>query len=289
MLRASNESNQWVRKFRDYDCYEKMLGADKLHDTVAKTKYGEYVGSCICFEFPEMSFVAIYYVCPKYRGKGVGSRLFADTVTDSLRKGNIGLHAVQAMSPVYEKELGFVKHADWLVDIVKMMNVNVEKINDLKSSLTVKGAREVGLENLVDYDTTVNKSKREPFVRHWAFERNDSVCKVVVDEKDHVIGYGCARLLSVVGYPSLCPIYADNDEAFVALFKALALCYEEELKENSLIDMRTPSTKTPRIKELLSDVAQIEVKSQCVPQFTKYVPDHDINKVYSITDMTLFI
>lgn len=40
-----------------------------------------------------MSFVAIYYVCPNYRTKGVGTRLFASTVTDSLRKGNIGLHA----------------------------------------------------------------------------------------------------------------------------------------------------------------------------------------------------
>lgn len=38
MLHASNKSNQWVRKFRDYDCYEKILGTEKLHDTVAKTK-----------------------------------------------------------------------------------------------------------------------------------------------------------------------------------------------------------------------------------------------------------
>lgn len=52
-------------------------------------------------------------------------------------------------------------------------------IEDLKSSLTVKGARDVGLEELVEYDTTVNKTKREPFVRHWAYERNDSVCKVI--------------------------------------------------------------------------------------------------------------
>uniref|UniRef100_A0A915C1V1 N-acetyltransferase domain-containing protein n=1 Tax=Parascaris univalens TaxID=6257 RepID=A0A915C1V1_PARUN len=178
MLHASNQSNQWVRKFRDYDCYEKILGTEKLHDTVAKTKYGEYVGSCICFQFPEMSFVAIYYVCPNYRTKGVGTRLFASTVTDSLRKGNIGLHAVQEMSPVYEK-LGFAVRANWLVDMVRMTDVNMEKIHDLKSSLTVKGARDVGLEKLVEYDTTVNKTKREPFVRHWAYERNDSVCKVI--------------------------------------------------------------------------------------------------------------
>uniref|UniRef100_A0A915C0P1 YitH acetyltransferase (GNAT) domain-containing protein n=1 Tax=Parascaris univalens TaxID=6257 RepID=A0A915C0P1_PARUN len=114
-------------------------------------------------------------------------------------------------------------------------------------------------------------------------------CKVVVDSDDHVIGYGCARLLSVVASPALCPIYADSDDAFVALFKALALCYEEEVKENNRIDIRSPSTKTPRIKQLLSDVAQITVKSQCTPQFTKYVPEHDIEKIYSITDMTFFI
>ncbi|EJW72589.1 hypothetical protein WUBG_16506, partial [Wuchereria bancrofti] len=38
LVNASNESNGWIRKYRDYDCYQKMLGPTKLHDIAARTK-----------------------------------------------------------------------------------------------------------------------------------------------------------------------------------------------------------------------------------------------------------
>ncbi|VDK57099.1 unnamed protein product [Anisakis simplex] len=196
MVQASYESDHWVRKFRDYDCYRKMFGDEKIHYIVAKTKYSEFVGTCICFEMEKMCFVGIYYVIPKYRSKGVGKKLFSETVTDALKQQyNIGLHAVKAMSTIYEKELGFDKKANWLVDTVQISDINFEKLNDLKTSKTVKGVRDVEFEKLVQYDVSVNKTKRESYVRHWAFERNDSVCKVflvallLTDNKKHRFKY----------------------------------------------------------------------------------------------------
>ncbi|VDK87014.1 unnamed protein product, partial [Litomosoides sigmodontis] len=38
LVNASNETNGWTRKYRDYDCYRKMLGPVKLHDAAARTK-----------------------------------------------------------------------------------------------------------------------------------------------------------------------------------------------------------------------------------------------------------
>ncbi|VDP24188.1 unnamed protein product [Onchocerca flexuosa] len=38
LVNASNETNGWTRKYRDYDCYRKMLGPTKLHDIAARTK-----------------------------------------------------------------------------------------------------------------------------------------------------------------------------------------------------------------------------------------------------------
>lgn len=38
LINAANETNGWTRKYRDYDCYRKMLEPAKLHDIAARTK-----------------------------------------------------------------------------------------------------------------------------------------------------------------------------------------------------------------------------------------------------------
>lgn len=38
LINASYETNGWIRKYRDYDCYRKMLGPTKLHDIAARTR-----------------------------------------------------------------------------------------------------------------------------------------------------------------------------------------------------------------------------------------------------------
>lgn len=38
LVNASYDSEGWLHKYRDYDCYKKMLNAEKLHYTAARTK-----------------------------------------------------------------------------------------------------------------------------------------------------------------------------------------------------------------------------------------------------------
>ncbi|VDO56390.1 unnamed protein product [Brugia timori] len=93
-------------------------------------------------EFDNYAFVSLYYVRPEYRKKGVGEELFKRVVNDNLRRKNIGLNAV----------------------------------DDIQ--LTIKDGKEVSLQRIIDYDAKVAKCQREDFIRHWAVDRIDAVCKV---------------------------------------------------------------------------------------------------------------
>uniref|UniRef100_A0A8R1Y4Y6 N-acetyltransferase domain-containing protein n=1 Tax=Onchocerca volvulus TaxID=6282 RepID=A0A8R1Y4Y6_ONCVO len=289
LVNASNETDGWTRKYRDYDCYRKMLGPTKLHDIAARTKIGDYVGSCICLEFDNYAFVSLYYVHPEYRKQGVGSELFKRVVKDNLRKKNIGLNSKEPLSLLFSQKLGFNKRASWMIDIVEVKNVDKQKITVDDIHLNVKDGKEISLQRIVDYDAKVAKCQREDFVRQWAVDRIDAVCKVLVNSKDEIVGYGCGRLLSIVGYPSFGPIYCDSEDGFKLLFHVLYSCFDEELKEQNLINLRMPETKLNTVKQILHDVADFELKTQLIPQFTQEVPDHDFNKIYCIADVTMFI
>lgn len=55
---------------------------------------GEFVGCCMCLNMDDMAFVALYYVRPQYRGKGIGQRLFKTVLPPALaEEKNVGLHA----------------------------------------------------------------------------------------------------------------------------------------------------------------------------------------------------
>uniref|UniRef100_A0A915PQ16 N-acetyltransferase domain-containing protein n=1 Tax=Setaria digitata TaxID=48799 RepID=A0A915PQ16_9BILA len=245
LINASNETNGWIRKYRDYDCYRKMLGPKKLHDVAARTKIGDYIGSCICLEFDSYAFVSLYYVRPEYRKRGVGTELFKRVVNDKLRK-NIGLHAAKAMAQIYDEKLGFNKRTSWMVDAIRVKNADKRKIID---------GKEVNLQHIVDYDAKVAKCRREDFVRQWAVERIDAV---LVNSEGEIVGYGCGRLLSIVGFPGFGPMYCDSDDGFKLLFHALLSCFDEELKERNVISLRVPTTKSSTIQQILHGVANLE-------------------------------
>ncbi|KAL4002000.1 Acetyltransferase (GNAT) family protein [Acanthocheilonema viteae] len=289
LVNASNETNGWTRKYRDYDCYRKMLGPTKLHDIAARTKIGDYVGSCICLEFDNYAFVSLYYVRPEYRKHGVGTELFKRVIDDNLRKKNIGLNSVRIMSSVYSEKLGFNKQASWLIDIIKAKNIDKQKIIVDDIHLTVKDGKEISLKRIVDYDAKVAKYRREDFVRHWAVDRIDGVCKVLVNSNDEIVGYGCGRLLSIVGHPSFGPMYCDSDDGFKLLFHALHSCFNEELKEQNCINLFMPTIKSTTVQQMLHGAAEFHLREQLIPQFTQKIPDNDIDKVYCVADVTMFI
>ncbi|CAG9529848.1 unnamed protein product [Cercopithifilaria johnstoni] len=289
LINASNETDGWIRKYRDYDCYRKMLGPTKLHDVAARTKIGDYVGSCICLEFDNYAFVSLYYIRPEYRKRGVGTELFKRVVNDNVRKKNIGLNAVQIMSPIYDKKLGFNKRAPWMIDKMKVKNIDKQKIIVDDIHLIVKDSKEISLKRIVDYDAKVAKCRREDFVRQWAVDRIDAICKILVNQKDEIVGYGCGRLLSIVGYPSFGPIYCDSDDGFKLLFHVLHSCFDEELKEHNQINLFMPTTKSGTVQQILQGAADFDLKDQLIPQFTQKIPDVDIDKVYCIADVTMFI
>ncbi|VDK57827.1 unnamed protein product [Anisakis simplex] len=179
-LKASGSSEGWVMSYDDYDAYITWLGADKIRHVVAKTKLGEFIGCCICFNMDDMLFVALYYVRPKYRRNGIGQRLFRTALPAALmEKKNAGLHAAPKMSSIYDTVLGFSNYTPWKTDIVQLQEIDISKLKEIpKGDCFVRDISKVNIDKLVEYDETVYKSSREAFVRNFIARRKDSRCKV---------------------------------------------------------------------------------------------------------------
>ncbi|KHN85949.1 Uncharacterized protein F36G3.2 [Toxocara canis] len=288
--KASGISEGWVMCYEDYDAYLSWLGADKLRHAVAKTKVGEFIGCCMCLNMDDMAFVAMYYVRPKYRGKGIGERLFKTALPTSLmQKKNVGLHAAPKMSAVYDKVLGFSNYTAWKSDVIQLQEIDITKLKTLpKGHCCVKDVSEIQIDKLVAYDESVYKSSRVSFVQNFIAKRRDAKCQIALDEQGSIVGYGCAHLLSN-GSPILCPIYCDSDDAFIALITKLLSFYSDQLKKNNNVDLRPASIKTPNITALLEGIAKVVKKGDNSPQFTKFVPDHDADKLYSVADLNVWI
>ncbi|KAM3724879.1 Chaperonin GroEL [Dirofilaria immitis] len=272
----------------------KMLGPTKLHDIAARTKIGDYVGSCICMEFDHYIFISLHYVHPKYRKHGIGMELFKRVIDDNLRMKNIGINVVQNISSIYSEKFGFNKRTTWMIDMIEVKNVDKTKIivddNDEDVHLTVKDGKEVCLQRIIDYDAKIAKCQRDDFVGQWAIDRIDAVCKILVNSNNEIIGYGCGRLLSIVGCPSFGPIYCNSDDGFKHLFHALYSCFDEELDKQNLIILYIPTIKFNIMQQILHHAtASFQLKEQFIPQFTQEIPDHNIDKIYCLPDVTMFI
>lgn len=80
-----------------------------------------------------------------------------------------------------------------------------------------------------------------------------------MNSENEIVGYGCGRLLSIVGYPSFGPIYCDSDDGFKLLFHVLHSCFDEELKEQNMINLYVPTTKSSTVQQILHDAADFEL------------------------------
>ncbi|VDK21596.1 unnamed protein product [Anisakis simplex] len=91
------------------------------------------------------------------------------------------------------------------------------------------------------------------------------------------------------GTPILAPIYCDSNGSFLAVITELLSCFNEQLKKNSTADLRPTSLKTQPITTLLEGAAKVFKKTYNSPQFTKFIPEHDADKIYSVADLNLWI
>lgn len=68
-------------------------------------------------------------------------------------------------------------------------------------------------------------------------------------------------MLSIWNSPIFCPIYADNDHVFLAIFGALANHFKENIQHENLIDMRVPAIHLEGIETVLKGIADVETVS----------------------------
>uniref|UniRef100_A0A0N5AD12 N-acetyltransferase domain-containing protein n=1 Tax=Syphacia muris TaxID=451379 RepID=A0A0N5AD12_9BILA len=291
---TAEENIGWLRKFRDYDCYEKMQADGfKFHHYAAKTKGGCYIGSCICIETDCIAFLSIYYVTNAYRNRGIGKQLLEKTFTEELRKKNIGICTVKPPNPLFGSILNFTKAAEWKITFVTLRNVDMKRLKDINddtdNKLTVKSIRDVPFEDLVKYDKTIYSYGRKSFLKNWIYERHDCVSKVAVDETNKILGYGSARLLSIVTYPALSPIYCEDEKVFIKIMTSIMICFPEEMQEKKQISLWIPASNIDRLKQITDGLCDVDTGRQYSVEFTKEVPKIEIQKVYGISETMMLI
>lgn len=93
------------------------------------------------------------------------------------------------------------------------------------------------------------------------FATNFEFLQVVLDSNNEIVGYGSGHMLSIWDSPIFCPIYADNDHVFVAIFSALADHFKENIQRKNLIDMRVPTNHMENIEAALRGIADVQVVS----------------------------
>uniref|UniRef100_A0A914RLP2 N-acetyltransferase domain-containing protein n=1 Tax=Parascaris equorum TaxID=6256 RepID=A0A914RLP2_PAREQ len=113
---------------------------------------------------------------------------------------------------------------------------------------SVKDVSEVPIDEVVAYDQTMYKSKREAFVRNFIARRKDGVCKVVIDQQGAIVGYGCAHILTNGGeFMGSCMSLVFDDMAFVGYYFVIPECRGKGVGRRLFDSVLTKSMKTMNI------------------------------------------
>lgn len=286
LAKLINLHEGWLMSNDEYEKIHKCCGG-KVCLKVAKTKEHKLVGSCLLIGYDDTPFIAFYFVVPEYRGQGIGKALLDSTYTAHLQETNVGLLSVVKQSKMYDAVYGFNKYTPWVSEVFELKNINIAKFKDCGSGPQVKNANEIDLSLLYSYDAESYGSRRDKFLDSVVVHGN-STCKVLIDENGRVVGYGRIRP-TIVDALIYGPIYSDTDQGFLMLINELIMCYPIQLENGSRCIIRIPSTKSSAVAKLLEGVAMVKKLGYCIPQFTKFVPNHNLEKVYALTDNVILL
>jgi ribosomal protein S18 acetylase RimI-like enzyme len=157
-------------------------------------------------------FIGLYIVCPQWRGKGFGMRLWNEGMR-YLGARNIGLDGVLAQQPNYRKS-GFV---------LAYRNVRYEGVapahEEPVDGVTIVDAPAVPFDSLLDYDTRMFACERAAFLRAWLSQPKKDARALVALDGDAICGLAVIRRCGA-GH-KIGPLFADDLTTARALYRAL--------------------------------------------------------------------
>lgn len=196
-------SEGWNPGLEDAEAFAR---ADADGFFVAEKKGGLAAAISVVNHSPDFAFLGLYICRPKYRGRGIGLKLWSHAL-DHAGDRTVGLDGVAEQQANYAKS-GFVKTGETIRFEGPVPDLAVE-------GLRLLGPREAA--NLGQLDLLANGFLRPRFLSSWLVN-TETRCTVVLDGAEGPVGFATARLCQEgckVG-----PLIAPTAEAALALMSA---------------------------------------------------------------------
>ncbi len=216
-------------------------------------------------------FMGLFIVDSKFRGLGIGKRLWylrRDTLLKRLRNGaTIGMDGVVEMQDFYEK--GGFKIA-----------YREERFKGIGQEVTVSKAiskiETEDFEKVVDFDLHCFGYERKEFLKNWITIPNSKSFKY--SESDNLRGYAVIRKVDS-GF-KIGPLFADGYEVAEELYKA---CINSAVGKNVYLDIPVINKDAVNLMKKYNT----EYTFECARMYYGDFPKIAVNKVFGVTTFEL--
>lgn len=235
---------------------------------------GEFIGGGACVRHNSTyGFMGLFIVKPEFRGQGYGTKLWyrrRDTLLSRLdANGTIGLDAVDAMIPFYEKGgfREFTRHRRFQWDEVAMDSPANPRIVDLKS---------IPFDRIKALDLQCFPGARDAYLKAW-LDLPDAHA-LACEQQEQLMGYGVMRRCGT-GW-KIGPLFAEQPP----IAKDLLLAFRD-LANAGPIFLDIPDNN-PHAVRMVEDFELREVFG-CVRMYHGPVPELAHEKIFGITTLEI--
>ncbi len=251
--------------------------AEAFYNTDPDGFYGYFLGdeligggSLVSYN-GHFGFMGFFIIQPKYRGSGLGKKLWylrRDTLLARLQPGaTIGMDGVVAMQPFYQKggfEIAFKDERYERLGQAYPISPNISPITT------------ADYPQIRALDVACFGVDRWNFLQHWLAMPNLKTFKMVVNGQ--LAGFALLRK-AAVGY-KVCPLFAENFGVAEALYKA---CLNSVNGEPVYLDVPMQNTQAIALVRQFNATYVFE----CARMYYGTPPQMAVEKVFGLTSFEL--
>ncbi|GIY76146.1 n-acetyltransferase domain-containing protein [Caerostris darwini] len=260
-------------------CLYTWLEVDKEAFHVAVLDSGEVIGVCSAvIHNPNFVFVGIYAVLEKYRGYGIGKKVW-DACMEHIGSRNAALNAVPDKLVLYRDRGGFpIVETAWTCVVNETENpVNHEALSDqIPDGIVLEPFQESHLPSMFEYDLALMG-----YERRKALELNckEFGSKTLVAHKDgKCVGFGTIKR-SCTNFGQVGPLYADDPAVAEVLLRRL-IASHTEVKGFAMMTCSSNVAANEFIKKIGCPTTE-----ECPRLYRKEKLEVDKNKVFAQFDL----
>ena len=251
--------------------------AEAFYETDTEGFYGYFYrdqliagGSIVSYD-GKMGFMGLFIVVPKYRGKGIGEKLWyerRDLLISRLDSdAPIGMDGVIAMQPFYQKG-GFE---------IAFRDERYERIgSEYKVDSNVSNVSKDDYDPILKYDSQCFGVERTQFLKIWLQIPESKAFKYV----ENGILKGFCMIRKVDQGFKICPLFADDFEVAQKLYET---CLNEAIGNPVYLDIPMINSEAVRLVKTYN----AQYVFECARMYYGTPPAMELSKVFGITTFEL--